>query len=75
MTRLGQEGETTNQLNLLQQQLQESLDKTLTKADVVILQQIDEDVLHFIKYVRSTMTWFDKKLNVREIEILFGMMD
>jgi hypothetical protein len=47
---------------MLQQQLQESLNKTLTKADVVNLHKIDDDVVHFIRYLRSTMLWFDRKL-------------
>ena len=51
------------------------MSRTLTKNDLVRLNEIDEGIVHFIHYVRSTMLWEDKKLDGHEIEIFFGMLD
>ena len=75
MNNLANSNQTNDQLKKLQDELHDSMNRTLTKKDLIRLNTIDEGIVHFIHYVRQTMLWNDKHLNVQEIEVFFGMLD
>ena len=49
--------------------------KTLTKDDLVKLEEIDEGIVAFIIYVRDRMQWQEKRLDSTEMEVMFGMLN
>ena len=75
MNNLQGSNKTNDLLKKLEDELNDSMNRTLTTEDLIRLNTIDEGIVHFIHYVRSTMLWNDKKLNTHEIEVFFGMLD
>ena len=75
MNNLANSNQTSDQLKKLEDELHDSMNRDLTKKDLIRLNTIDEGIVHFIHYVRQTMLWNDKHLNVQEIEVFFGMLD
>ncbi len=51
------------------------MNKTLTKEDLVKLEEIDEGIVAFIVYVRDRMQWQEKRLDSTEMEVMFGMLN
>ncbi len=51
------------------------MNKTLTKDDLVKLEEIDEGIVAFIVYVRDRMQWQEKRLDSTEMEVMFGMLN
>ena len=67
MKNLSTSGDTTMALTKLEKDLKESLARELTTKDLIRLKDIDENIIHFISYVRQTSLWYDKKLSPQEI--------
>ena len=63
MDNLQNSNETNRLLNKLEDELNDSMNRTLTRNDLIHLEEIDEGIVQFIHYVRSTMLWKDKKLS------------
>ena len=75
MNNLGNKNDPNNELKALENQLRARLKRTLTKEDVPRLAEIDDGIVSFICFIRSQMLWYDKKLDHREIEVLFGFLN
>ena len=52
MHNLANSNQTSDQLKKLENELHESMNRELTKKDLIRLNTIDEGIVHFIHYVR-----------------------
>ena len=75
MACIGQVSDASTDLLRLEQELDESLAKTLTKDDLIKLEDIDDGVVAFIEFVRRSMEWGEKPLKGKDVEVIFGVLD
>jgi hypothetical protein len=62
------------ELMRIETELQKSIEKTLTRDDIVKLTEIDNEVIAFIKSVRKSQEWESKRLNAKEVEVMFAVL-
>ena len=74
---LDKQDDANRDLKKLEQELKLHLEKTLTRSDLNLQrdQKLDADIVKFIKHVRNCMEWDAKKLDDKETETMFLMLN
>ena len=77
MATLDKQDDANRDLKKLEQELKLHLEKTLTRSDLNLQrdQKLDADIVKFIKHVRNCMEWDAKKLDDKETETMFLMLN